>query len=357
MRRALAALALLCGLFAIPPAQAIEPARIGALAEAQNFNGVILVSRGDTILYARSFGEVRPGSGEPHQLTARWRWASITKQLVATLTMQETAAGRIDLDAPIGRYWLDFANAERDRITVRHLLQHMSGLPDPEDSATLPNGLPAFYGPDFGGNAAIEAYCTGPSRAAPGAGYHYSNCNFIILGRLLERVTGQSLDMLIADRLPGAPALFPAGGETVPGFQFGAAEPPVRLASYGGAGGMNGSIFDLWAFDRALMRGELLDPAARDEMWTGDPAIGYAALGQWVFPAPLAGCATPQKLVERPGAIGGVQGRNYILPERDMVVMMFTNRSEAEFPLGHVARERGFAFELLSIAACPETAE
>ena len=80
---------------------------------------------------------------------------------------------------------------------------------------------------------------------------------------MLERGTGQSLNALVTSRITGTPRLFPAGGETLPGFQSGGAEPPVQLAPYVGAGGMNGTIFDLWAFGRAPMRGDLLDPTAR----------------------------------------------------------------------------------------------
>lgn len=359
MIRHLTALIGLCGLVATSHAQSIEPtdfdaARIDALAESRNFPGVILISRGDTVIYARAFGEIRPGSGEAHRLDQRWRWASITKQLVATVTMQQVSAGRIQLDAPIIRYWPDFPNAERGAITIRHLLQHMSGLPDPDDTPSLPSGLPAFYGSDQTIDASAEGYCAGPSHEEPGREYHYNNCNYIVLGALLERITGQTITALLDAMSPGSQALFPNGAPTVPGFHHGEAEPTIRFEAYGTAGGLNGTLFDLWRFDRALMRGDLLDPDAREEMWTGNPAIGYAALGQWVFPAPLAGCETSVRLVERPGAIGGVQGRNYIFPEQDMAVIAFTSRSEAEFPLGHIVGDRNFAFDLLSAVMCPE---
>jgi len=359
MLRWLAALLALCGLAAVSHAQNIDPARfdparIDALAESRNFPGVILISRGDAIVYARALGENEPESGEAHRLDRRWRWASITKQLVATITMQQVAAGQMELDAPVSRYWPDFPNTARDAITIRHLLQHMSGLPDPEDTPRLPSGLPAFYGDDWAPDASAEGYCAGPSRREAGLEYHYTNCDYIVLGALLERVTGQAMDALVAALMPGTQALFPQGEPTVAGFHNGQAEPAIRFATYGAAGGLNGTIFDLWRFDRALMRGYLLDPATREEMWTGNPAIGYAALGQWVFPAPLAGCEASVRLVERPGAIGGVQGRNYILPELDMAVITFTNRSEAEFPLGNIIDDRHFAFDLLSAAVCPE---
>lgn len=359
MIRWLAALLTLCSLAAASHAQSVDPARvdaarIDALAEARDFSGTILISHGDTIVYARALGEIQPGSGQRHQLDQRWRWASITKQLVATITMQQIATGQIELDAPVSQYWPDFPNPARDTITIRHLLQHMSGLPDPDDTPRMPSGLPAFYGDAWAADASAEGYCAGASSRTPGGEYHYTNCDYIVLGALLERVTGQELGALVAALMPGTQALFPEGGPTVPGFHYDTAEPPIRFETYGAAGGLNGTIFDLWRFNRALMRGDLLDPATREEMWTGNPAIGYAALGQWVFPAPLAGCETSLRLVERTGAIGGVQIRNYILPELDMAVIAFTNRTEAEFPLGNIIDDRHFAFDLLSVAICPE---
>jgi len=342
-----ALLALACA----SPAQAFDPAQIGRMVEASNFAGVILVSRGDTIIYERAFGEIRPGSGEMHTLEARWRWASITKQIVATLAMQEVAAGRLALDAPIADYWPDFPNVNRDTITIRQLLQHRSGLPDPDDTPPNADGLPLFYTHEWADRTGADGYCAGPSRAEPG-GYHYNNCDYIVLGGLLERVTGARLSKLVVDRIPGSPAFFPDDRATVAGFDFGQPEPAIAFAAYGAAGGLNGTLLDLWRFDRALMTETLLDEDAREEMWTGDPAIGYAALGQWVYRAPLTGCREPVRIVARRGAIRGVQGRNFILPETDMTIIAFTNRAEGEFEFGDIWRGEGFAHDLLALAAC-----
>ena len=352
MIRILVALLGLIGLATPALSQGLDTRRIDGLAELAGFNGLILISQGDTIIYARAHGEVRPDSGERHRLDSRWRWASITKQIVATLAMREVAAGQLDLDTPIAEYWPDFPNDSRDTLTARHLLQHMSGLPDPESTQSQPGSVPEFYAVDGTLDVSPQGFCAGPSRTTPGSTYSYTNCDFVVLGGLIERVSGRSLDLLAADLFPGTHAFYPQGQPTVSGYHHDQPEHPVNLASYGAAGSMNGTIHDLWRFDRALMRGDLMPGALRDEMWTGDPAIGYAALGQWVFPAPLAGCREPQRLVERPGAIIGVQGRNYLLPELDMAIILFTNRSEGEFPLGHIAHEQAFGFDVVSAAIC-----
>jgi hypothetical protein len=74
------------------------------------------------------------------------------------------------------------------------------------------------------------------------------------------------------------------------------------------------------------------------------------ALGQWVFSVPLKGCAAPVRIVERRGAIGGVEVRNFILPDKDVVAIAFTNRSGFDF--GEVWQGKGFSYDLLSSAAC-----
>lgn len=360
MIRGLGVLLGLAGLMAASPALAFDPARLGRTIEAQDFNGVVLVSRGDTILYARAFGTVTPGGNDPHRLDMRWRYASVTKQIVATIAMQEVAAGRLSLDGTIGDYWPDFPNEDARGVTIEQLMRHMSGLPDPEDSTVMATGLPSFYSHRRATFATARGYCAGPLRAPVGAGFHYNNCDFIVLGAILERVTGQSMAQLVASRIDPALQFYPEGADTVPGSPVGAdtvpgyyldqGEPAIHLAAYGAAGAMNGTIFDLWRFDRALLNGELLDEEARAALWNGDPQHGYHALGQWAFETPLAGCAEPARLIERRGAIGGIQTRNFLLPVLDMAVIVFTNR--AEFDFGEIWQGSGFAHDLLAEAAC-----
>lgn len=351
MSRLLAALVALTAILAAP-AQAFDPARIGTLAEEADFNGVLLISRGDTIIYARAFGTVTPGGDDPHRLDARWRYASVTKQIVATIAMQEVAAGRLSLDAPISTYWPDYPNEEAREITIEQLMRHLSGLADPDLSPAMPTGLPAFYTAEWAGQATAEGYCAGPMLAAPGAAFRYNNCDFIVLGTILERVTGETLADLVAARIDPAMRFYPDGADTVPGFYLTQAEPPIALAAYGAAGGLNGTLLDLWRFDRALLRGNLLDEASRAAMWDGRPELGQVALGQWAYNAPLAECTQAPRLIERHGAIGGIQLRNFLLPDSDMVVIAATNRAEGDFDFGTIWSGSGFTHDLLSEAAC-----
>jgi D-alanyl-D-alanine carboxypeptidase len=345
------------------PAAAADGPRLDALLAASGFQGVALVGQDETIPWSRAAGEVRPG--QPHQLDAVWRLASLTKQLTALLVMQEVAAGRIDLDRPVQDYWPDWPAPHADRITVRMLLRHQSGLADPNRTISSANdNVPDFYrrtGADADASAAAMGFCAMQPRAEPGEGYYYTNCDYIVLGVLLERLTGEPLASLIRDRIAvpaGAPTLglfdprSPARA-TVPGFLAdGRPEPDLNLGSYGGAGSGFATAEDLWRVDSALMSHRLLDAEVAAEMWRGDPALGYAALGAWSYPVAIAGCPAPLTVVERRGQIGGVEARNFLVPERRVALILFTNREGFEF--GEVWQGHGFVHDMLAAALCPE---
>jgi CubicO group peptidase (beta-lactamase class C family) len=357
--RAAAALAIALA----APAGAIDAARLDRTAEAAGMQGVALVGQGDSILWSRARGDAAPGV--PLTIDSVWRLASVTKQLTALIAMQEVAAGRLDLDRPIGAYWPDWPAPHAGRITARMLLRHESGLPDPNRSRSSANDdVPDFYrrsGAEADPAEAAIHFCAGPPRADPQAGYHYNNCDYIVLGALLERLTGQLFATLLRDRIALPLGLTTLGlfdpradraRENVPGtLADGRAEPPLNLGTYGAAGSAYASAADLWRIDRALMDYSLLDPATTAKMWAGDPAIGSAALGVWSYNAEIAGCTGPVRVVERRGLIGGVALRNFLVPDRHLALILMTNREAFDF--GEMWQGRGFAHDMLAAALCP----
>lgn len=341
--------AAMLALFGVAAATGSAP--IDRVVAAARFDGAIVSGTGDSPDLVR-------GSAD-----ANWRWASVTKQLTALIVMQEVAAGRLALDRPVADYWPDWPQMFADTITIRQLLQHDSGLADPnQDGPNDPDGLPRFYRPAPGrGTMRIEAtnYCAEHPRAEPGTGFHYNNCDFIVLGALLERTTGRPFAALLRERIAQplglriglfAPDRPPA--RHVRGLdKAGRPELIGALGSYGAAGAAYGSLPALYGFDRALIEHTLLPAPDTETMWTGDPKLGFAALGQWSFDASLKGCAAPVRIVERRGQIGGVQLRNFILPASGRALVLAT-RHEA-FDFGEVWQGHGFSFDALSATACP----
>lgn len=344
-------------------AQRLDPLVQAAHAD-RHFDGVVLVGQGDGIVYSRAIGEESPGV--PMRADSIWRYASLTKQFTALLVMQQVASGAIDLDSPVSRYWPTWPSPHAKEITIRMLLKHMSGLADPEDSPQDAQGIPIFYrarGKLASPMRNAAGYCALKPRAPPGGEYHYNNCDYLVLGSILQIVTGIPYADLIQQKIAIPLGLerfglfSPVRPETpanVPGFdKNGAPGPRVNLGSYGAAGSLFGTPQDIWRFDRALMNNSLLDAAASAEMWKGDPAVGMAALGAWSYTAALAGCADPVGLVERRGAIGGIQIRNFFEPSAGIAVILLTNREAVDF--GEIWQAKGLSYDVLSAALCPTT--
>jgi len=328
------AAALLIAAASLPDA----PARVQVVAAGKGFAGVVLLAEGGKVTLEQGFGGFKAGDS--------WRWASVTKQVAATIAMQDVAAGRLDLDAPITRYLPAFQGPTGPRITVAMLLGHTSGLPD----SNANNG--ALFRP--GATQSSDELCAGPPRDQPGASFYYDNCDYIVAGRLLEAINGKSFASLLAERIAGPLRMTSVqlAGVNVGGLEGGKPESPQNLAAYGPAGAITGTVRDMWRFDQALIDGTLMPAAQRARMWEARPQYGYAAFSQWVFDAPLQRCAAPQRLVERRGNIGGVQVRNFILPDRNIVLIAITNRDDTDF--GEIWQGKGLAHDLLSAAACKD---
>ncbi|OYY76683.1 MAG: hypothetical protein B7Y43_14205 [Sphingomonas sp. 28-62-20] len=325
---------------------------VEAVVSASNIEafGDVLTSKGDKIVFSATHHTW------PVAKQNLWRWASVTKQVVATLVLQEVAKGQIDLDKPVAAYLPKFKSANAGLVTVRQLLRHQSGLPNPDDTAATPESVPAYDAPGYTGSRdPLTGYCAGPVKRAPGGNWEYNNCDYIVAGALLEAVTGKPWQRLVQQRIAkplGLTSLgaFPTGKLIVPGTINGRPEAGIDLNAFGASAGLYGTLADLWKFDRALMTGKLLPDSARAEMWDGQPQLGAIALGQWAFSAPLKGCAAPVRIIERRGAIGGVEVRNFILPDADIVAIIFVDR--ADFAFGEVWQGQGFSHDLLAAAAC-----
>jgi CubicO group peptidase (beta-lactamase class C family) len=337
----------------------VDTGAVVAALDAIKAPGTILIARGDAIVFERAFGLVDPQKRAEHRLGQVWRWASVTKQVTATIAMQEVAAGRLDLDAPITRYLPDSKAPFASRLTSRMLMQHISGLPRTEEGRIGADGWPYFYDVPRDSPETGRAYCEGPTTREPLSGFFYGDCDFIMMTAIIEATSGKSYDALIAERIARplrltSVGLFPTKKRTVAGYAAGKPESSAfRLENFGGAGALHGTTRDLLAFDRALMTGKLLPEAARSIMWEGKPEYGYAALGQWSFSASLKECGEkPVRIVERRGFIGGVVLRNIILPDLDMVIIMTSNRAEAEAAFGEIWQQAGISHDVMRAALC-----
>jgi len=182
-----------------PPAESprgfapIAPLVGAAIARGELPGAVVLVGRGDAIVYHQPFGR-RAVAPSPEAMTEDtiFDLASLTK-VVATTTsvMKLVEEGRIRLNDPVSQFVPGFAKYGKNGITIRHLLTHTSGLrPDLELEVE-------FHGADEAIRRAIEEVPT----AAPGERFVYSDINFFLLGDIVGRVSGERLDRYARARI------------------------------------------------------------------------------------------------------------------------------------------------------------
>lgn len=267
-----------------PPSLTSAAARVTAIASAANLAGEIAIADQTGPVTDRTIGLADRGMQQAHRPGARWLWASVTKQLTAVLVMQQVEAGTLSLDGTIHHYLPDFAGATGDTVTLRQLLQHLSGLPNPDGTPAAAGDVPTFYtdtGAGIANTPRALGFCSGAPTASPGTGFSYNNCDYLVLGAILERVTGKPYARLVADRIAkplrlrslrvARHGVLRGGSAAATGYTAGGKPyPAINVATFGAAGALTGTARDLIKFDRALAGGKLLTPESRVLLWKGE---------------------------------------------------------------------------------------
>lgn len=239
------------------------------------------IDDGSTV-YRETAGVSDTATGAGMDTNARFRIGSVTKTFSTVVLMQLVGEGVVDLDAPVDRYLPGVLPDAR--ITVRHLLTHKSGLWDYSNDMfdrTVP-GFETVRNKVFTYDELIALSTAHPATAVPGTAYQYSNSNFVVVGALIEKLTGGTVQQEYERRiigpldLPDTRYVHPAtgiAGQGVRGYltpdEAGAplvdsTEQTVSWAQ--SAGAMISSPGDLDRFVSALLGGRLLRADLLDQM-------------------------------------------------------------------------------------------
>lgn len=254
-----------------------------------------------------SSGTAELGTDRPIRPRDRVRVASNTKMFVAAVVLKLVQDGKLALDAPIADYvpGLVTGNGYDDtKITVRQLLQHTSGLADyVADVLADPDANTHPWQPE----ELVAIGLSHPPTFAPGTGWAYSNTGYIVLGLIVEAVTGNDLGSEIDDRLIrplglGSTTYPEAGDKKIRGphahgyFAF-PGQPVTDITELepslpGAAGSLVSTGPDMTRFVRALLSGKVLRPDLLRQMRTTVPGNGYEyGLGIGEISLPCGGSA------------------------------------------------------------------
>lgn len=331
-------------------APGIDSAGIAALVQQEIGRGdipgaVVLIGDRERILYRRAFGyRVLSPRRQRMTLDTGFDLASLTKVVATTpAVMQLIEQGKIALDAPVARYWPAFAAHGKSGVTVRELLTHTSGLP-PDLS---------LLGSWRGRPAALRKVVVQRLVARPGRRYIYSDINFIVLGELVRRVSGEGIDIYCERHIfqplgmrqtefrpPAALRAGIAPTELVGGrLRQGEVQDPTaaRMGGVAGHAGLFATAGDLAQYAQTLLRGgtlasrgargRLLAPASIRLMTQPDRVASdrFRGLG-WDLAAPFV---EGRSRLPQYGAFGhlGYTGTSlWIDPARGLFVILLTSR-------------------------------
>jgi D-alanyl-D-alanine carboxypeptidase len=259
-------------------------------AAANRFSGAVLVAKNGQVLFSRAYGLADRERGIPNTLQTRFRVGSMNKMFTGVAVLQLVEVGKVELTAPLGEYLTGYRNRDvAAKVTVHHLLTHTGGTGD-------------IFGPEFQAHRLelrtlddyVRLYSDRGPEFEPGSRWQYSNYGYILLGAVIERVTGEAYYDYVQAHIY-QPAQMTATGsqpedQPVPDLSVGYMKPPgtgERVPNTGtlpyrgtSAGGGYSTAGDFSRFARALLGHQLLSPDSTRLLITGKaehvPGARYA---------------------------------------------------------------------------------
>ncbi|HTO85214.1 MAG TPA: serine hydrolase, partial [Methylomirabilota bacterium] len=326
-----------------PAADAAEIAKIvdEEIAKGRLPGAVVILGVGDKVVMRRAFGDRRlKPSRQPATVDTIYDAASLTKVVATAIAIQQlTERRQIDLDKPAATYWPAFASNGKGAITVRQLLTHYAGLP---------SGISTSGWSGREGALAIIAALK-PSVPA-GAHFVYSDIDFIVLGELVRRVSGQTLEAYVSEHifqplgmhdtsyLP-APALreriAPADYEA-DGLRWGEVQDPIahRMGGVAGHAGVFTTADDLARLARMMLGSPpagspaILSPQSIASMTRPQSPMGGSALRGlgWDIDSPYAGFLAPHFSMGSFGHTGYTGTALWLDPSTKTYLIVLSNR-------------------------------
>jgi CubicO group peptidase (beta-lactamase class C family) len=288
MLRFSSAALLATGLLLVPALPAQQPDSLAPALEryltgrvaSDSFSGVVLVARNGVPVFRRAYGFSLAEARIPNSPDMRFNLGSLDKLLTRIAVWQLVAAGKLSLDAPVGRYLPGYPNrAVRERVTARQLYSMRSGVGNFWNAEYLRRHVEIRTVDDY-----LALFATDSLLFEPGSRIAYSNGGYIILGKLIEQLSGLSYPDYVARHVTGPAGMDATGpipldeptGLVAIGYttqdSAGGSTPARRpnlwsLAGLGSAaGGGFSTVDDFLKLDAALRAGRLLPPAFADSV-------------------------------------------------------------------------------------------
>ncbi|MSR63324.1 MAG: class A beta-lactamase-related serine hydrolase [Planctomycetes bacterium] len=316
-------------------------ALVHARAEKDTFSGAVLLARGDEVLFTFAAGEADKGWHVKNDLETRFNLGSMNKMFTSVSIAQLVEQKKVAYDEPIAKYvdesWLP--RAITDKVTVRHLITHTSGLGSYFNETYQKSSRELFREVDD-----YKPLVQGETLAfEPGTRWSYSNTGMLLLGVVIEKASGENYFEYVRKHVYA-----PAGmtrsdcyelDQPVENLAVGYERDPTTKSGWrnnlfqhvmrgGPAGGGYSTVGDLHRFAQALLAGKLVSVESLDTLWTRTSGADYGCGFQITD--------KPQKVVGHSGGFPGINSNLDVFVDSGYVVVMMSNYGE---PTGALAQE------------------
>lgn len=301
---------------------------VAAYARLGRFSGVVLVAQGDRVLFHRGYESASVEHGVPNTTRTRFAIGSQTKALTAAAILLLADDGAVHVHDTLAAHLPGYPEGEH--ITLHHLLTNTSGIPDYITTpwfARVAGSAPADGEP-------IARFRDLPLESAPGERMRYSNSGWLLLGEVIEKVSGLSYGEFLRRRvlapLGMTGALLPGPDQVVRDAAAGylredgrvVRAPHVDVRWLGAAGGVYATAADLHRWACGLHAGRLLSAGALEAMLTPYARFEMGGYGY--------GCVIGEDRVEMSGGLFGFVGRT-VRHADGLIVVVLSNHENAPY--------------------------
>ena len=309
--------------------------RADRLAGEDEFGGAVLVAKDGRMLFSRAYGLADRKRRIPNTLRTRFRIGSMNKMFTAVAILQLVEAGKVKLTAPLGTYLPDYPNREvATKVTIHQLLTHTGGTADIPffDVIAHRNELRTLA--DY-----VKRYGKRGLEFEPGSRWAYNSYGFLLLGVVIEKVTGHSYYDYVQQHVYAPAGMTRSGSlpehQAVADRSIGYTKPAGTTAWVpnidtlpyrgGPAGGGYSTVQDLARFAHALLSHKLLSPDATKRLITGETEASLTPGGRYAYGFEDARDADGNGWVGHGGGAPGMNGDLRIYPKSGYAVAVLTN--------------------------------
>jgi CubicO group peptidase (beta-lactamase class C family) len=305
---------------------------IQGYVQSKDFNGTALIVKNNEVILKKGYGLRNLETLTKNDENGIYQVGSLTKQFTAALVMQLEQEGKLSIYEMIIKYFPDFPNG--DKIKIQHLLNHTSGLYDFSDD---PEIVKKDVTIPYQKKELLATFMKYPLKFDPGTKYKYSNIGYILLGYIIEKVSGKSFEQNVRERI------FQPLGMTYSGFDFAGLQHQHKEKGYTSVKAVtpiasfivdstvsyaSGSIFstvdDLYKWERAIYTEKILSQSTWKAIFTPyKNKYGYG----WGIDSLFN-----KEVMVHGGNIPGFSSYILRLPEDKSLIILLDNTSSAALP-------------------------